>query len=83
MAKNHRQVQSVSVTPELKARMDKVKQKVNWSAIACRAFEAKLSELANRHGLTAHAVDRPTDLPGSIACVVTWSGVMRTTQPEN
>ena len=48
MAKNIRLVQSVSVHPVLKTRMDKVKESVNWSAVACQAFEAKLNEIANQ-----------------------------------
>ena len=38
---------SVSVPASLKKRMDKVKDEVNWSAIACRAFEEKLAEIAS------------------------------------
>jgi hypothetical protein len=44
--KQVRCVQSISVPPDLRARMDKVKEPVNWSAIACQAFEAKLNEIA-------------------------------------
>ena len=39
---------TISVPADLKARMDEVKESVNWSAHACRAFEAKLAELAAR-----------------------------------
>lgn len=39
---------NISVSDELKARMDRVKEDVNWSALACRAFEAKLGEIAAR-----------------------------------
>ncbi|HEY2252797.1 MAG TPA: hypothetical protein VGH74_17110 [Planctomycetaceae bacterium] len=35
----------ISVSPELNARMSKAAD-VNWSAVACRAFEQKLGELA-------------------------------------
>ena len=37
---------TISVPLGLKARMDRVKEPVNWSALACRAFEAKLAEIA-------------------------------------
>jgi hypothetical protein len=37
---------NVSVPRELKARMDAVAQRVNWSQTAAEAFEAKLLELA-------------------------------------
>jgi cell pole-organizing protein PopZ len=39
---------NISVPRELKARMDAVKAPVNWSAVACRAFEAKLLELQSQ-----------------------------------
>jgi hypothetical protein len=42
---------SISVPPDLKARMDAVDEPVNWSAVACRAFEAKLAEIATRKGV--------------------------------
>jgi hypothetical protein len=41
---------SVSVSPELRARMDAVQEPVNWSAIACQAFEHKLAEITKRKG---------------------------------
>ena len=41
---------TISVPLELKARMDKVDEPVNWSAVACRAFEAKLAEIIQRRG---------------------------------
>jgi hypothetical protein len=37
---------TISVPADLKARMDKVEEPVNWSALACRAFESKLAEIA-------------------------------------
>jgi hypothetical protein len=37
---------TISVPSDLKARMDRVKEPVNWSALACRAFEDKLAEIA-------------------------------------
>lgn len=37
---------TISVAADLKRRMDKVKEPVNWSALACRAFEQKLGEIA-------------------------------------
>jgi len=39
---------TISVPRELKGRMDKVKEDVNWSALACQAFQAKLAEIATR-----------------------------------
>lgn len=39
---------TISVPRELKRRMDAVKETVNWSAIACRAFEEKLAEIATK-----------------------------------
>jgi len=39
---------SVYVSDDLKKRMDKVKEPVNWSAVACTAFEQKLGEIAER-----------------------------------
>jgi hypothetical protein len=37
---------TISVPPTLKSQMDAVEESVNWSAVACRAFEAKLAEIA-------------------------------------
>jgi hypothetical protein len=39
---------NISVPDDLKARIDKVREDVNWSSIACRAFEQKLGEIASR-----------------------------------
>jgi hypothetical protein len=39
---------TISVPPDLKRRMEAVEEDVNWSAVACRAFEAKLGEIASR-----------------------------------
>jgi hypothetical protein len=39
---------SISIPEALKARMDRVREDVNWSSIACRAFEQKLGEIASR-----------------------------------
>lgn len=39
---------SVSITQDLKRRMDKVADQVNWSATAAAAFESKLAEIAAR-----------------------------------
>jgi hypothetical protein len=39
---------TISVPLDLKKRMDKVKEDVNWSALACQAFESKLAEIAAR-----------------------------------
>jgi hypothetical protein len=38
--------QNISIPADLKRRMDKVSDQVNWSAIACAAFEIKLGEIA-------------------------------------
>lgn len=38
---------SISLPATLKHRMDKVEEPLNWSALACRAFEAKLGEVAS------------------------------------
>jgi hypothetical protein len=37
---------TISVPADLKARMDKVMEPVNWSALACRAFEDWLGQIA-------------------------------------
>jgi hypothetical protein len=37
---------TISVPPELKEQMEAVEISVNWSALACRAFEDKLAEIA-------------------------------------
>ena len=37
---------NISVPTDLKRRMAKVKEAVNWSSLACRAFEDKLGEIA-------------------------------------
>jgi hypothetical protein len=39
---------NISISRELKARMDAVGERVNWSAVAAEAFEAKLLELESR-----------------------------------
>src|SRR5262249_28143611 len=41
---------TITVPPDLKARMDEVEEDVNWSAIACEAFEQKLAEIIQRRG---------------------------------
>ena len=46
---------SISVPRELKRRMDKVKEDVNWSALACQAFQEKLAEIAARKEVKAMA----------------------------
>lgn len=46
MAKKGRVVTTVSISPELKRRMDRAKD-VSWSAVARAAFEAKLAEIAS------------------------------------
>ena len=42
---------SISVPAGLKARMDAVGEPVNWSAVACRAFEQTLAEITTRRGV--------------------------------
>jgi hypothetical protein len=37
---------TISLPPEVKAQMEMVEEPVNWSAVACRAFEDKLAEIA-------------------------------------
>ena len=37
---------TISIPRQLKARMEAVTEPVNWSALACRTFEAKLAEIA-------------------------------------
>ena len=39
---------TVSIPRDLKRRMDKVAEDVNWSALACQAFQEKLAEIAAR-----------------------------------
>src|SRR5262245_47766624 len=39
---------TISIPLDLKARMDAAGEQVNWSAVAARAFEEKLAELASR-----------------------------------
>ncbi len=41
---------TITVPPDLKARMEAVEEPVNWSAIACRAFEQRLAEITKRRG---------------------------------
>ncbi len=41
---------TISVPADLKARMEAVEESVNWSAIACRAFEQTLAEITKRRG---------------------------------
>jgi hypothetical protein len=46
MAKKKNIGTMISVPADLKRRMGKVKEGVNWSAVACRAFEKRLDRLA-------------------------------------
>lgn len=39
---------AVSIPIELKARMDAVEESINWSSLACQAFEEKLVEIAKK-----------------------------------
>ena len=41
---------TISVPLHLKLRMDSVVEEVNWSAVACRAFEEKMAEIISRRG---------------------------------
>src|SRR6516225_5119268 len=41
---------TITVPPDLKARMEAVEESVNWSAIACQAFEQRLAEITRRRG---------------------------------
>jgi hypothetical protein len=41
---------TITVPPDLKARMEAVEESVNWSAIACQAFEQKLAQITKRRG---------------------------------
>jgi len=41
---------TISVPNELKARMDACEEAINWSSVACQAFEAKLAEITKRRG---------------------------------
>lgn len=54
MAKQ-RIVVSVSVNPELRERMNKAGDDVNWSAVACAAFEEKLAEIERLKGIRVNA----------------------------
>ncbi len=58
MAKHART--TITIPPDLKARMEAVEEPVNWSAIACRAFEQKLAEIIRRKGPKdmAEVIDR-------------------------
>jgi len=48
---------TISVPDDLKKRMDRVKEPVNWSAVAAKAFDLKLGELArNRKEKTMDSV---------------------------
>jgi hypothetical protein len=48
MAKHART--TITVPPDLKARMEAVEEPVNWSAIACQAFEQRLADITRRRG---------------------------------
>jgi hypothetical protein len=48
MAKHART--TITIPPDLKGRMEAVEEPVNWSAIACQAFEQKLAEFTKRRG---------------------------------
>jgi hypothetical protein len=44
---------TITVRADLKARMDEIKEEVNWSAVACLAFERKVAEIMRRKGVRA------------------------------
>jgi hypothetical protein len=49
MGKSNRSFRTtITVPQDLKRRMDAMKEQVNWSALACRAFEEKLAEIASK-----------------------------------
>lgn len=39
---------TISISQDLRHRMEKVQEQVNWSALAARAFEEKLAEIASK-----------------------------------
>ena len=41
---------TITVRADLKAQMDAIEGDVNWSAVACRAFERELAEIMRRKG---------------------------------
>jgi hypothetical protein len=41
---------TITVPPELKARMDTVEEEVNWSAVAAQAFEQRLAQIIQQKG---------------------------------
>jgi hypothetical protein len=51
---------TISIPAELKARMDAVRESVNWSAVAARAFESRLLEieLRSKHTMSREDVLR-------------------------
>ena len=51
---------TITVPADLRARMDAVGEDVNWSALACQAFEQKLAEIIKRKGTSdmTEVVDR-------------------------
>jgi hypothetical protein len=44
---------TITVRADLKARMDAIKEEVNWSAVASLAFKRKVAEIAKRKGVRA------------------------------
>ena len=41
---------TITVPADLKARMEAIEEPVNWSALACQAFEHKLAEMIKQGG---------------------------------
>jgi predicted DNA-binding protein len=61
---------SVSIPPELRVRMDATSQSVNWSTVACEAFERKLTEIEGGDAMQAEVTARVIHvLQGAIAAL--------------
>jgi hypothetical protein len=42
---------NISIPDDLRHRMDEVEgERINWSALACQAFESKLAEIITKRG---------------------------------
>ena len=65
---------TISVPADLKGRMNKVKEDVNWSALACQAFQGKLAEIAAKKERKTMIVPIPgpavADLLAACAAVI-------------
>src|ERR1035441_5723797 len=51
---------TISISDDLKKRMDRIKEPVNWSAVAAQAFELKLGEIAHhrKEKTMEHVIER-------------------------